>query len=177
MMPFIPPERRQRCRSVRRIEPSPPAERLRGLRASVVRQRSVEGDLFSGRRTLQRPDLRGRSQQIEIAQWPTPAIASGQPEITVGQIFTAQGPRRTLHAGLMPGYPGELLLRVVAEVRSRCPDDGPRTGCAAVVRGLPVGRHRIRMVHMDADGRALAETGPEHPTVVTVESAQRRTGP
>jgi hypothetical protein len=118
-----------------------------------------------------------RIQQVEIADWRAPAVESGQPEITVRQVFTAQGPCRTLQAALMPRYPGEFLLRVVAEELASCPDDSPHIGYIAVLRGLPEGSHRLRVVHVGADGRTLAEAVLEHPIIVTGEPAPGRTQP
>jgi len=103
----------------------------------------------------------------EVPAWPAPAIESGQPEITLRHLFTAQGPCRELHAELSPRYPGEFLLRVVADDKSPCDSDTPYIGYVAVLRGLPAGNHRLRVVHVGAEGRTLAETVFEHQIVVT----------
>ena len=108
-----------------------------------------------------------RLSPAEVQDWPAPVVQSGLPEITVQQIFTAQGPCRTLEAALMPRYPGEYLLRVAAEDLSPCEDDTPYIGYTAVLRGLPPGSHRLRVVHFSADGRPLAEAVLEHPIIVT----------
>jgi len=95
----------------------------------------------------------------------------------VAQIFTAQGPRRTLHAEFMTRYPGELLLRGISEERTRCPYNTPHIRCTDVPRELPEGSHRLRVAHAGTDDRTLAEAVKEHAIVVAGESAQRRTGP
>jgi len=110
----------------------------------------------------------------DVPAWSTPAVESGQPAIAIRQVFTAQGPCRILEAELMPRFPGEFLLRVVAEDRSPCSDDTPHIGYTAVLRGLPEGSHQLRVVHVGADGRTLAETVLEHPIVVTRAPAQPR---
>lgn len=103
----------------------------------------------------------------EVGRWPRPAVESGQPTIVVRQVFTAQGPCRELSAELMRRFPGEFLLRVVAADRSPCPEDTPHIGYAAVLQGMPAGSHRLRVVHVGADGHRLAEAVLEHPIIVT----------
>lgn len=102
-----------------------------------------------------------------IQGWAVPAVESGHHEITVRQVFTAQGPCRELHGALMRRFPGEYLLRVEAGDASPCSDDSPHLGYTAVLRGMPAGRHQLRIVHVGVDGRTLAETALEHPIVVT----------
>jgi len=118
-----------------------------------------------------------RLDAAAVEGWPQPAVESGQPDIVVRQVFTAQGPCRDLSAELMPRYPGEYLLRVVAEDRSPCPDGTPHIGYTAVLRGLPPGSHSLRVVHVGADGRTLAEVALEHPVVVTGEAARPGAAP
>lgn len=109
-----------------------------------------------------------RLAPADTAAWARPAVESGHDRITVRQIFTAQGPCRHLDARLMRRYPGEFLLRVEArEVPPPCGDTTPHLGYTALLRGLPVGSHRLRIVHVGADGRTLAEAVLEHPIVVT----------
>jgi len=103
----------------------------------------------------------------EVDRWPFPAVESAQPEIVVRQVFTAQGPCRELHAEFLPRFPGEFLLRVVAEDRSPCPSTTPHIGYTAVLSGMPAGRHQLRVVHVGADGRTLADVALEHPIIVT----------
>jgi len=103
----------------------------------------------------------------ELAEWAGPAVESGHHEITVRQVFTAQGPCRELEAEVMPRFPGEYMLRVAAKDRSPCDDDTPHLGYTAVLRGLPTGSHQLRIVHVGADGSTLAETVLEHPIIVT----------
>jgi hypothetical protein len=133
-----------------------PAALMLGLTACPGEREVLEVDLTTE-----------RLSPAEVQDWPAPAVESGLPEITVRQIFTAQGPCRTLDVGLMPRYPGEYLLRVAAEDLSPCEDDTPYIGYTAVLRGLPPGSHRLRVVHFSADGRPLAETVFEHPIIVT----------
>jgi len=108
-----------------------------------------------------------RLQTSEVQTWPVPGVESGQPEITVRQVFTAQGPCRELDAELLPRYPGEYMLRVVAEDRSPCDSEVPYIGYTARLSGLPPGTHQLRVVHVGANGRTLAEAVLEHPIVVT----------
>lgn len=110
-----------------------------------------------------------RLEAAEVRSWPFPAVESGHHEITVRQVFTAQGPCRELRGDLTPRYPGEYLLRVVAHEVPSCDSESPHIGYVAVLRGLPAGNHRLRIVHVGADGRTLAETVLEHPIVVTGE--------
>ncbi|CAN5680044.1 hypothetical protein BH23GEM3_BH23GEM3_06920 [soil metagenome] len=113
-----------------------------------------------------------RLTAAEVGDWPLPAVESGHPDITVRQVFTAQGPCRELEAEVMPRYPGQFMLRVVAHEPYPCDDETPHIGYIAVLRGLPAGSHQLRVVHVGADGRTLAETVFEHPIVVTAGSAQ-----
>jgi len=104
----------------------------------------------------------------DTAAWARPVIESGQYPITVRQVFTAQGPCRILDARLMRRYPGEYLLRVEArELLEPCGEETPHIGYTATLRGLPAGTHGLRIVHVGADGRTLAEAVLEHPIVVT----------
>lgn len=67
----------------------------------------------------------------------------------------------------MRRYPGEFLLRIEAsETPGPCGDPSVHIGYTAVLRGLPAGRHQLRIVHVGADGRTLAEVVLEHPIVV-----------
>jgi len=118
-----------------------------------------------------------RIKADEVAGWAAPAVESGQREIAVRQVFTAQGPCRTLNAELMPRYPGEFLLRIEAEDHSPCPEPSPHIGYTAVLRGLPEGSHRLRVIHVGADGRTLVEAVLEHPIVVTGAPAGPRKDP
>jgi hypothetical protein len=113
-------------------------------------------------------DLATTRVTAEEAQgWSAPAIESGHAEITVRQIFTARGRCRELHADLVPTYPGEYLLRVVATEMPGCGNDTPHIAYTATLKGLPEGQHQLRIVHVGADGRTLAETALEHPILVT----------
>jgi hypothetical protein len=107
-----------------------------------------------------------RLSPAEMQDWAAPAVQSGLPGITVRQMFTAQGPCRELEAALMPRYPGEYLLRVAAEDLSPCEDETRYIDYTALLRGLPPGSHRLRVVHFSADGRPLAEAVFEHPIIV-----------
>jgi len=104
----------------------------------------------------------------EVVAWGTPAVESGDRVIRVRQVFTARGPCRGLEAQVMRRFPGEYMLRVVAhELDVPCGDDSPHIGYVASLRGLPQGRHELRIVHVGADGSTLAETVLEHPILVT----------
>jgi len=118
-----------------------------------------------------------RLESTEVDRWPFPAVESAQPEIVVRQVFAAQGPCRELHAELMPRFPGEFLLRVVAEDRSPCPNQTSHIGYTAVLRGMPAGSHQLRVVHVGADGRTLADVALKHPIIVTEQTTQPRRNP
>lgn len=126
-------------------------------------------------------DLHEVELELEVARldagaaerWPYPAIESGHPEITVRGVFTAQGPCRELGSTVARTYPGEYVLRVVAEQpRPTCPDTTRLLGYVAVLRGLPEGSHALRVVHVGADGRTLAETVFRHEIRVTNDPAR-----
>lgn len=104
----------------------------------------------------------------EMETRPQHALESGYHSITVRQVFSAQGPCRVLDAELTRNHPAGYMLRVEArEDDPACGDDSPHIEYTAVLRSLPPGRHQLRVVHIGADGRPLAETVFEHPVVVT----------
>jgi hypothetical protein len=99
---------------------------------------------------------------------PQPRIESGFHEITVRQVFSAQGPCRDLDALLTRDFSDGFLLRIVAREREGpCREDSPHLFYTAVLRGLPEGMHSLRVVHVGADGRTLNETVLSHPVLVT----------
>lgn len=109
----------------------------------------------------------------EAARWPNPAVESGHHEITVRGVFTAQGPCRELRGTVARTVPGEYVLRVGAEQpRPVCPDTTRLLGYVAVLRGLPEGSHNLRVVHVGADSRTLAETVFRHEIRVTNDPAR-----
>jgi len=189
MSPWIPAGQSGLRRSDRRSQPShaaPSTPEFDGLPRSgrerpVLRSLALAALVLVGcadpPQNLEVDLSTQRLQESEVTEWAAPSVQSGQAEITVRHVFTAQGPCRVLHGELMPRYPGEFLVRVVAEDQSPCSEETPHIGYTAVLRGLPEGSHQLRVVHVGADGTTLAQTALEHPILVTGRTGEPPSDP
>jgi len=111
-----------------------------------------------------------RLTESEARAWSFPAVESGHPEIRVRGVFFAQGPCRELEAQFTRAYPRGYMLRIEAHEADPCMDASRHLEYVATLRGIPEGRHELRVVHFGADGETLVETVLEHPIVVTSDS-------